>query len=192
MAEPWTQVWLDHEQTGPPDPSRFRPVQNLLTFRRVKPVRLTGFWTSPLRADGACGWIEYLTYEDWWPHGRTDPPAYLLEPASDLRVLTIDSYADLEEAVAAFPSEEPDRDDGFGDRGIDFEAAAGAGYDAVYLTDAGQWAPRLTVPLSLYGWDCESVLWLRWRFTDTRPYERSVAELARLVLEGDQEEAASG
>lgn len=36
-------------------------------------------------------------------------------------------------------------------------------YDAVHLTSEGQWRTRHSTP-NLYGWDCESTLWLRWKF----------------------------
>lgn len=32
------------------------------------------------------------------------------------------------------------------------------GIECIHLTESGQWNTRLTRPLNLYGWDCESIL----------------------------------
>jgi len=45
----------------------------------------------------------------------------------------------------------------------DYEECA-TRYDAIHLTDRGQWATRMTHPKNLYGWDCESVLILNKTF----------------------------
>ena len=37
-------------------------------------------------------------------------------------------------------------------------------YDAIHLTEKGQWKTRMTRPVSLYGWDCETVYWFRMKF----------------------------
>lgn len=72
--------------------------------------------------------------------------------------MRIDSIADLTTVVDAFPATL-----GFpgASRYPDWLALAAAGWDAVYLTDKGQWATHMSHPLDLYGWDCASVLWLR-------------------------------
>lgn len=36
-------------------------------------------------------------------------------------------------------------------------------YDAIWLTETGQWKTRLSRPLNLYGWDCESLVILNKR-----------------------------
>ena len=47
-----------------------------------------------------------------------------------------------------------------------------ADYDAVYLTEEGQGATRLSYPVDLYGWDVPSILWLRWMFDRVEPVRR--------------------
>lgn len=48
------------------------------------------------------------------------------------------------------------------DRYLDF-AKMVSEYDAIHMTREGQWATHLSRP-NLYGWDCESTLWLKWSF----------------------------
>ncbi|MFJ6215109.1 hypothetical protein ACIQGZ_17495 [Streptomyces sp. NPDC092296] len=78
-------------------------------------------------------------------------------PAPDARVLRIDTLADLRTVVAAFPADPfyPGQRQEY----PDWHAMAAAGWDAVWLTDDGQRATPYGEP-NLYGWDCESVLWL--------------------------------
>lgn len=126
----------------------------------VKPIRVTGWrsgnkptgdgilWGSP--KGSAYGWVEWCLAEEygdpqkwsqWWVH--LDPTA---------RLFTIDSFSDLFVLHRRYPS--PDR---LRLLAMDWPGIA-CDYDAVWLTEEGQWRTRMTGSLSLYGWDCESVV----------------------------------
>jgi|SRR5580765_3814057 len=135
---------------------------------------------------------------DWGTHrGHADADdqavtwrGFLLDVDPDVRVYVIDTYADLERLHDAFPfcvarigdsprllDPTPHLRSGPIARmpwcGVDWLAVA-ARHDGIHLTDRGQGDTRLTMPLSLYGWDCESTIWFRWAFTRVTP----VADLA--------------
>jgi hypothetical protein len=97
---------------------------------------------------------------DWCVSEQYAGPSFnvwLLNPDPAARIAHIDTYSDLAALVAAYPGP------GVDTRFPDWEAVS-RDYDAVHLTDAGQWATRLSHPHDLYGWDCESTLWFRWCF----------------------------
>lgn len=143
-------------------PMYFRPI---VSEGWVKPKSGTGLWTAPVVATGADGsptdtaWLIYTREEMDGPEG-----AYThlteIKPDGNARVLQVDTQADLIAIVAAYPAAPvmpglhrgpyPDW------------AALAQDWDAVYLTDEGQWATRLprTGP-DLYSWDVATVLWLR-------------------------------
>lgn len=145
-----------------PTEERMKPVINRICF--TKPSG--GLWTSTYRPRHGSGWVQWCLSEDF---GVPDEGwrAWRLQPAENARIYTIASLADLQRLLAEF-GEQPRLFPGMM-RYPDFEAVARE-YDAVHLTDEGQWATRLTHPESLYGWDCESTVWFRWAFD-------SVAEL---------------
>lgn len=118
-----------------------------------------GLWTSTYCSEIGSAWVQWCLGEDFGVPGG-GWRSWLLEPDPAARVLEIDSHADLHRVSASYglPIEYPGPLSA-----LDFERLA-VDYDAIHLTEAGQWATRLTHPLSLYGWDCESVLWLRWAF----------------------------
>jgi hypothetical protein len=130
----------------------------------VKPGRC-GMWTStytPDNEEGICEWVRWMKSEmpEWMWGWRW---AYVYEIASPLRIIEIDSLDDL----TALNDEFGDEDQylkaaGLGQRYPSWERLAKE-FDAVHLTEAGQWATRMTRPDTLYGWDCESTLWLRLR-----------------------------
>ena len=80
------------------------------------------------------------------------------DPKLDARVLVIDTYEDLERVVERWPDSDELR--------LRFPAwhQIASEFDAVHVSDEGQSRTRLTAPLNLYGWDCETTLWLRWAF----------------------------
>ena len=78
----------------------------------------------------------------------------------------VDTLADLRGLLKGYSLNRGRAEDHFF-QPLDFERMA-ADFDAVHLTDEGQWATRLTQP-SLYGWDCESTCWLRWAFERAEP-----------------------
>lgn len=151
----------------------FRPITSDTGW--VKPNPGTGLWTAPVtrtNADGAPADTEWLAYcRD--EMNDTDGCEYLTEivPAVDARVLLIDSLPDLVAIVDEFPASNRFLV-GLADRYPDWSAIAGASWDAVYLTDRGQWETRLPPRgPNLYGWDIPSVLWLNPAFSVGRTVE---------------------
>jgi hypothetical protein len=124
-----------------------------------------GLWTSTKLPSGSSGWINWCLGEDF---AGPEFDVWELTPDPAARVFTIDSLPDLLDLRARFsplcdhPRDcAPLRDIG---AGVSWRRVAEE-YDAVRLTEEGQWRTRMSRP-SLYGWDCESTLWFRWRFTD--------------------------
>lgn len=121
------------------------PVNN--DYWNIKPKG--GLWASPVNSDW--GWKDWCESEDF--RECTTYFDFSLKPGSNIYV--IDSYADLEKfKYISLNSSTINRCT------IDFEAAK-LEYDAIFLTDLGERATRLTHPFTLYGWDCESLLVLR-------------------------------
>lgn len=141
--------------SGEPYAAAFRSVAS--ERARCKPYG--GMWTSThLGPDELSGWAQWCRDERW---GDNDADLWLLTPEPDASVYIVDSYDDLKFLHQCYGRTE--------DRGsyqshyIDWTLVAER-YAAVSLTDEGQWRTRLTMPYDLYGWDCESTLWLRWAF----------------------------
>lgn len=131
----------------------------------VKPHANTGLWTAPVTAwaeDGSpadTAWLEWCRAE--WSTGNSTHLT-LVRPHDTARVLRIDSQADLIAIVNAYPSRSGFSLSSLDDRYPHWSGLAEDGWEAVYMTDRGQWETRL--PRSgpnLYGWDMPSVLWLR-------------------------------
>lgn len=158
-------------------PEYFRPIRST---GYVKPAPGTGLWTAPiteyengLPCDTA--WLKYCREE---LTDRNDTHLTEVFPNPDVRVLHIDTHPDLIAIVDAYPAEQPVR--GTRLNYPDWEHLAADGWDAVYLTEAGQWATRLprTGP-DLYSWDLASVLWLRPTYTTGRTIAVAAAPLGR-------------
>lgn len=116
-----------------------------------------GLWTSSERPGGVSDWMRWCVVE-----GYKGPAFHVwrLHPDPVARVFVIAGLAELLALAERYPSRCPIRSE----RIYPDWTALAADYDAVHLTEAGQWATRLTRPANLYGWDCESTLWLRWAF----------------------------
>lgn len=159
------QVWISRpgRPDVPPRAADLKPSTNRdYRGRHAKPHG--GLWTSPLRSDGSCGWAEWCEDSEMAWVGR----AWLLHPA-EARVFEIDSYEDLYRLWETHGGIGPPAH--FADEPwIDWESV-GQEFDAIYLTDEGEARTRLSLPLTLYGWDCEAVLWFRWCFSRVEPYE---------------------
>lgn len=117
-----------------------------------------GLWTAPLDDDGVTAWGRWCECEDY---GNPDAPLTIVTPHADAKVYRINDLTDLLQLEAMF-SVEPS--------GPDIQmwpkmswAKAAADIDAVWLTAAGEARTRFSTP-GLYGWDCETVLWLQPRF----------------------------
>ena len=111
-----------------------------------------GLWTS---CEGPGGWIAWCRIEmpDWLSGTRK----YRCVPRQDAVGVVINRLGDLINLMGRFgavgsPSGET----------LNFEALA-VEFDYIHLTREGQWATKFSRP-GLYGWDCESTLWLRWTF----------------------------
>lgn len=150
--------------------SKFQAIQNSAAgWGRisVKPGR-TGMWTSsytPDNSEGICDWLRWCKGESF--HVEAWRSAYVYEITRPLRIIEIDSLADLLALNDAFglPSEVSvtlnARDSSHPISRYPNWQLLAKHFDAVHLTEEGQWATRLSHPDELYGWDCESTLWLR-------------------------------
>ncbi|MGW4222929.1 hypothetical protein ACWEG1_05680 [Streptomyces bauhiniae] len=158
---------IEHDVTVTADPNRFRAIRGIGTGW-VKPKGGTGLWTAPVTATAADGrpvdsaWLEWCRAE--MDSDTSDQYLTEIHPMPGARILLIDCHEHLVEIVRQFPaaSDMPWVAESY----PDWEGLAAAGWDAVYLTDRGQWATRL--PKSgpdLYSWDLESCLWLRHAYT---------------------------
>jgi len=151
-----------HSRRAMPKPSLFVPVTNGDSCMGAKPD--CGFWTSTYDPSiGGSAWIDWCVGNEYGL-ARSLDYGWLLTPAADARVLTIDSYADLQAVITAYPRQlrHVYRYEGYALM-PDFERMA-HDYDALHLTAAGERATRLSLPYNLYGWDCESTVWFRWAF----------------------------
>lgn len=146
----------------------FRPVEmSENNYPSVKPAS-GGLWTSTYLGPQGSDWIQWCMSESFYidqKDPRTENP-WLLVPAVDARVYEIDSYSDL----ATLCKRHGHRYDS---KGLDYTkpnwSSISEEYDAVHLTARGETATRLSLPLDLYGWDCESTLWFRWKFDTVTP-----------------------
>lgn len=110
------------------------------------------------------------------------------EAEGDGNLLVIDSVTDYERVRARF-GEIIELAPDYRVPRLDFPAIAEA-YDGIYLTAAGEGAVRFLdfsgggstrFDLSLYGWDCETVLWFRWRFGPWSPLSPSLPTTERPI-----------
>lgn len=141
----------------PPHPDRFDPPTNTPQMSH-KPAG--GLWTSTLRAGGTCAWLDWCRAEQW---GLTDETKlYALEPEPDVSVFEIERGDDLQRALVEWGRDDVPPVLARMFAPLDFEAMA-TEYDAIHLTEWGERHTRYSHP-SLYGWDTECTLWLRWSF----------------------------
>jgi hypothetical protein len=143
-------------------------VVDLLPYRKPS----GGLWTSTWDDRFGSAWVQWCVSEEFrCPPDSVWADVWLLKAKRDARVFVIDSYRDLAELVERYPhralapSYVPRRDI------TPHWLKVASDYDAVSLTDAGQSSTHLSYPLDLYGWDCESTLWLRWMFESVERIE---------------------
>lgn len=123
------------------DPMRILPIRNV---GWVKPRG--GFWTSPV--DSEWGWKDWCTENEFRECNEENSIRMKFNP--DARILVLDSLFDLKRLPFSsspfvpmlFP---------------DYEELAKS-CDAIWLTENGESESRMSYPVSLYGWDCESIL----------------------------------
>jgi hypothetical protein len=132
----------------------------------IKPAG--GLWTSSFLEDGSCAWIGSEAWEWHSSHLEGEPRLFALEPAEGLEILEIDGPRDLDRALSEWEREdlEADVSSSLSEMYalLDFEALAEE-YDGIHLSGRGAATTRHSQP-SLYGWDCESTLWLGWAFDE--------------------------
>lgn len=158
-----TQVWVSNEE---PKPEEVDPIKNSEDGPMKKPKG--GLWTSTLRTtegdEVSSGWIEWMKSERWC--NVKDPQAWVLEPKNDVDIYVIDSVADAREIMIP---DERYRGYSIEEYRIDWAEVFGIReYDGIRLTRKGQIETRFPDDrrFSLYGWDCECILWEGWQFTD--------------------------
>lgn len=124
----------------------FKPILNQMF---IKP--LGGLWTSPV--------ISTWSWRDWCAsqeYGECiQENSFNLKFNKDAKILIIESYQDLEEIVKDYRILSDPLLKFF--TILDFEKLRES-CDAIWLTEEGQRQTHLSTPLSLYGWDCESIL----------------------------------
>lgn len=136
-------------------------VQNMYA---VKPMG--GLWVSPQLGGTATVWSNWLEREGFGLVEGEEAFLYqavVLKP--EARVLCIDSWDDFARILSAYLLLHEDFSKyNLNSQFLDFERMS-EDWDAIYLTDEGQWATRFTKVAPgkldgpcLYGWDLESVL----------------------------------
>lgn len=165
---PLAYLYSESHDPALSEPERFRPITNEATW--VKPSG--GLWTAPVTRHAAGGLVLESAWSEWCVETMDWDPIearfLLIQPNAGARVLLVNTMDDLRRLVAAYPNREACAPalQRLAERYPNWLAMA-ADWDAVYLTDAGQWATRLPPygEPNLYGWDCASVLWLRPAYT---------------------------
>ncbi len=108
-----------------------------------------GLWTSPIKSNW--GWKDWCLAENFRICDESN--SFRLRFKDKSKILVIDSLEDLED-LPKFKTVYSKR---FSKEYPDFEVLTKE-CDAIWLTERGQRETHLSHPLSLYGWDCESVL----------------------------------
>ncbi|GAC1662332.1 MAG: hypothetical protein PVS3B3_33470 [Ktedonobacteraceae bacterium] len=147
-----TQLFISETK---PSAELIHPIENIA---HIKPKG--GIWTSTWNEETrSSGWTEWCEMEEYCDTSKFQ--WWLLTPLEDLRIYTVDTHKDLRLLGKKY---QIPHDYAFW---LDYEQVT-QDYDAIHLTERGQWATRLTYPISLYGWDCESTLWFRWCFSEVK------------------------
>lgn len=167
-----TQLHTARNGNGMLQPDTFRPIVN----GQLSNKPLGGLWTSTyIDQEYGSAWVQAMYDMDFIEPGE-EVNCYLIEPAPSARIYTIDGLQDmyyLWDHYSYIMAEE------LGRHFIDFEALA-HDYDALHLTEQGQWRTRyIGLPIfedpeydpnrksvweTMNGWDCESTVWSRWAF----------------------------
>jgi len=121
-----------------------------------------GLWASPSSSQDS--WEQWCHEESY---GNIGSQTRVEMEVDTTNFITIDSAADLEKLpVLKIRLGKETTGPKMTIESIDFEQMVADGIDGVYLTDRGQWDTRFaflrgvehSLPLSLYGWDCECLL----------------------------------
>jgi hypothetical protein len=162
------QLWLarNKDVSCVPSPARFKPVSHDSQWGAWVKPHDGGLWTSTYDNEYGSAWVQFCLSETY-EIDRENPTwqnCWLLDPDPEARVYVIDDYPDLDWLIKEY---------GHTRKGSEMLSERmtfpdwvrmSEDYDAVHMTEEGQWKTRLSHPHNLYGWDCECTLWLRWRF----------------------------
>jgi len=152
--------WTKRAGQRPPSPGLMLPVVMPEFVSNYTKPRIGGLWTSP--AGSEYGW------EDWCQDNEMEWLAdrYVLTVEGSPRMLVIDAPEALERAWKNYGRQRDwgDRSE-YTDRDLDYSRIA-QDYDGVWLTTEGHLSTRMALGLNTYAWDCETVLWFRWCFSD--------------------------
>lgn len=148
-------------------PEQFQPVYN----DRFTKAR-GGLFTSTYDEKYGSEWVQWCLGAEFKLQNENKTwTGVILTPDTAAKVLTVDSYEDLERIHKEYGNrqDDPVRDMFLG-KYLNYEKIAEY-YDAFRVTAKGEAQTRFSQPLSLYGWDCESTHWFRWKFTDMQKIE---------------------
>lgn len=149
---------------APSEETFVRATNGIHNYLPNKPALGSGLWTSTYAPSIGSDWIVRGREMGLVP----DAPvrSFLLFPAPDARIFVIDDVPNLLVLLRRF--ERPTMLTSRMFASLDFDRIREE-YDAIHLTEEGQWRTRFSIETncpSLYGWDCESTLWLNWKFDD--------------------------
>jgi hypothetical protein len=118
-----------------------------------------GLWTSTFE-NGKSDWVEWCEWENFFTSDSRD--GWLLIPNKAVKLITIDSYKDLENLYKNFGIELHQ-----GYEILDFKKMANT-FDGIHLTHKGRTETRLSAPYNFNSWDVESTNWFRWCFDEVK------------------------
>lgn len=183
------QIHISKDKTTFSEASFTKP-QSLM---HVKPMG--GLWTSTYHKKIGCGWLAWCQGEDF----RLDhEEVYKLKFDPESKVYVIDSWEDYMDLKSQYLVHPPDgateQEKSFHElfQFIDWVKVSDI-YDAIHLTEKGEGETRYpsfglgssSRDMGLYGWDCESTLWLKYkvisseylgRVSDIFPFYKDIAE----------------
>lgn len=173
-------TWCAYVGTRRPSAQTFRvPHSEHRDYAWVKPEG--GMWTSPYEGEFGSPWCQWCLSEEF--HVTRAHPYFhlwLLDPDPKARIYVIDSVEALAKLVKRYPGKK--LDSGYPWQYPDWLTVA-KDYDGVHLTEEAQWATRFSDGVNLYGWDCESTLWLRWKFLEVKELGPTPIEMREYVYD---------
>lgn len=136
----------------------FQPIKNIEYSNKPS----GGLWSSPYNEDSEykSDWLRFCIQEDFSTDKINHGVLFTLK--KDSRICVINSMEDLEKIYQLYKGNGIE-ESLFLQKTLNFEKLA-SDYDAIYLTDEGQWETRfprdgmLGKGINLYGWDVETLL----------------------------------
>lgn len=104
-----------------------------------------GLWTSPIKSNHS--WLKWCEENEYREYEYDN--CFYITLKDNAKILKVDSIDDLK-GLPLIKTTILEKDF------IDFKKLYDV-YDCIWLTEIGETSTRYTNPLSLYGWDCESV-----------------------------------